>query len=151
MSVKRLALLPLLGWVVPALPGDFSSGSLEVRAASGLPGSHECDVGVFGGGVSPPARWPSLVSSSTALLGFFSSLLKVALFQCFPALESALLVACLVVGSLRGGLACLLIGDVLELRRLRLQVTMVNPTSDLQPLRGLWDAHPSRHKADRTK
>ena len=72
MSVKRLALLPLLGWVVPALPGDFSSGSLEVRAASGLPGSHECDVGVLAGGVSPPARWPRL-SLHQRSARFFSS------------------------------------------------------------------------------
>ena len=56
--MKRLALLPLLGWVVPALPGDFSCGSLEVRAASGLPGSHEFDVGVLAGGVSLPTRLP---------------------------------------------------------------------------------------------
>ena len=108
MSVKRLALLSLLGFLVPALPGDFSSGSLEVRAASGLPGSHECDVGVLAGGVSPPSRWPRLSLHQRSARFFLVGLLKVVLFRCFPALESALF---LVVGhSLRGGLACLLIG-----------------------------------------
>ena len=44
----------------PALTGDFSGGSLGVRAASRIPGSHKCDVGVLAGGVSLPARWPRL-------------------------------------------------------------------------------------------